>query len=41
MVARDYGREPTLENVFMTFTGRSLDDDIGDDENNDDENESK
>jgi len=41
MVARDYGREPTLVNVFMTFTGRSLDDDIGDDENNDDENESK
>ena len=27
MVARDYGKEPTLENVFMTFTGKSLDDD--------------
>lgn len=36
MVARAYGTEPTLENVFMTFTGRSLDDDIGD-ENEDDE----
>jgi ABC-2 type transport system ATP-binding protein len=31
MVARDYGQEPTLESVFMTFTGRSLDDDIDDD----------
>ncbi len=28
LVARDYGKEPTLENVFMTFTGRSLDDDL-------------
>jgi ABC-2 type transport system ATP-binding protein len=28
MVARDYGKEPTLEGVFMTFTGRSLDDDV-------------
>jgi ABC-2 type transport system ATP-binding protein len=28
LVARDHGREPTLENVFMTFTGRSLDDDV-------------
>jgi ABC-2 type transport system ATP-binding protein len=36
MVARDYGREPTLESVFMTFTGRSLDDDI-DDAKDDDE----
>ena len=36
MVARDYGKEPTLESVFMTFTGKSLDDDI-DDDNDDDE----
>jgi len=35
MVARDYGREPTLESVFMTFTGRSLDDDIDEDKDND------
>jgi len=37
MVARDHGKEPTLENVFMTFTGKSLDDDIGEDDNDDDE----
>jgi ABC-2 type transport system ATP-binding protein len=37
MVARDYGEEPTLENVFMTFTGKSLDDDHDDDKNEDDE----
>ncbi len=36
LVARDYGKEPTLENVFMTFTGKSLDDDH-DDKNEDDE----
>ena len=36
-VARDYGKEPTLENVFMTYTGKSLDDDLGDDEDHDDE----
>jgi ABC-2 type transport system ATP-binding protein len=36
LVARDYGKEPTLDNVFMTFTGKSLDDDLGDD---DDKNE--
>jgi ABC-2 type transport system ATP-binding protein len=35
MVARDYGKEPTLESVFMTFTGKSLDDDVDDDESND------
>jgi ABC-2 type transport system ATP-binding protein len=28
MVARDYGKEPTLDGVFMTYTGRSLDDDV-------------
>jgi ABC-2 type transport system ATP-binding protein len=37
LVARDYGREPTLESVFMTFTGKSLDDDIGEDDETDDE----
>lgn len=37
MVAERYGKPPTLESVFMTFTGRSLDDDIGeDDDDNDD-----
>ncbi len=28
LVAEQHGMEPTLEAVFMTFTGRSLDDDI-------------
>jgi ABC-2 type transport system ATP-binding protein len=37
LIARDYGKEPTLENVFMTFTGKSLDDDHDDDKNDDDE----
>jgi ABC-2 type transport system ATP-binding protein len=37
MVARDYGKEPTLESVFMTFTGKSLDDDIGEEESSDDD----
>ena len=37
MVARDYAKEPTLESVFMTFTGKSLDDDHADDKNEDDE----
>ena len=37
LVARDYGKEPTLESVFMTFTGKSLDDDHDDDKNEDDE----
>ncbi|MEO5987057.1 MAG: ABC transporter ATP-binding protein [Candidatus Limnocylindria bacterium] len=36
MVARDHGREPTMDSVFMTFTGRSLDDDH-DDDNHEDE----
>ena len=36
LVAEQYGLPPTLESVFMTFTGKSLDDDIGgDDEDND------
>jgi ABC-2 type transport system ATP-binding protein len=33
VVQRDYGKEPTLENVFMTFTGKSLDDDVDDEDN--------
>ena len=37
LIARDYGKEPTLENVFMTFTGKSLDDDLDEDENKDDD----
>jgi ABC-2 type transport system ATP-binding protein len=37
MVARDHGEEPTLEAVFMRFTGRSLDEDIGDDDKDNDE----
>jgi ABC-2 type transport system ATP-binding protein len=32
MVARDTGREATLEDVFMTYTGRSLDEDVDEDE---------
>ncbi|HUH16926.1 MAG TPA: ABC transporter ATP-binding protein [Methylomirabilota bacterium] len=35
LVARDHGAESTLEGVFMTFTGKSLDDDIGDDDEDD------
>lgn len=34
LVARDHGQAPTLERVFMTFTGRSLDEDIGEDDDN-------
>jgi ABC-2 type transport system ATP-binding protein len=37
MVAEQYGLEPTLESVFMRFTGRSLDEDIGDDDEDDEE----
>ena len=32
-VAIEYGLSPTLESVFMTWTGRSLDDDVEDEEN--------
>ena len=28
MVAEEHGLAPTMENVFMTYTGRSLDDDV-------------
>jgi len=32
MVARDHGLPPTLESVFMTYTGRSLDDDVAEED---------
>jgi ABC-2 type transport system ATP-binding protein len=32
MVARERGLPPTLESVFMTYTGRSLDDDVEEDD---------
>ena len=31
LVAKAHGQEPTLHNVFMTYTGRSLDDDVEED----------
>jgi ABC-2 type transport system ATP-binding protein len=37
MVATRYGMEPTLESAFMRFTGRSLDEDLGEDEKDDDD----
>jgi ABC-2 type transport system ATP-binding protein len=37
LVAERYGQEPTMESVFMTFTGRSLDDDIDENKEDDDE----
>ena len=36
-VAAEHGQEPTMESVFMTYTGRSLDDDINENENEDDD----
>jgi len=36
MVAEDHGQEATLEAVFMTYTGKSLDDDVEDDESDSD-----
>src|SRR6266545_5336468 len=33
LVADERGLEPTMESVFMTYTGRSLDDDLNEDEN--------
>jgi ABC-2 type transport system ATP-binding protein len=35
LVAEQYAKEPTLESVFMTFTGRSLDDDVAEDKDED------
>ena len=37
LVARPPGRPATLEDVFMTYTGRSLDDDVEEDEADDDD----
>ncbi len=37
MVARDHGEDPTLQAVFMTYTGRSLDDDVEEESAEDDE----
>ena len=37
MVAEQRGLPATLESVFMTYTGKSLDDDIGDDDKDDDD----
>ncbi len=35
LVARDHAQPPTLEAVFMTFTGRSLDEDVETDDDSD------
>jgi ABC-2 type transport system ATP-binding protein len=35
LVADRHGKEPTLHNVFMTYTGRSLDDDVEEEEPDD------
>jgi ABC-2 type transport system ATP-binding protein len=32
-VAAEHGQEPTMESVFMTYTGRSLDDDLTEEDN--------
>jgi len=37
-VAATYGLAPTLESVFMTYTGRSLDDDVAEDETTETDN---
>jgi ABC-2 type transport system ATP-binding protein len=37
LVAERHGEQPTLEAAFMTYTGRSLDDDVEDDRSDDDE----
>ncbi len=37
LVAERHGQPPTLHSVFMTYTGRSLDDDVEEDEAEDDE----
>jgi len=37
MVAAETGRPATLEDVFMRYTGRSLDDDIDEEDAEDDE----
>jgi ABC-2 type transport system ATP-binding protein len=35
LVAERHGEEPTMHNVFMTYTGRSLDEDVEEDESDD------
>jgi ABC-2 type transport system ATP-binding protein len=37
MVAADHGLEPTLHSVFMKYTGKSLDDDVEDDDDEKDD----
>jgi ABC-2 type transport system ATP-binding protein len=37
LVAADHGQEPTMHNVFMTYTGRSLDDDVEDETEDEEE----
>jgi ABC-2 type transport system ATP-binding protein len=37
LVARDHGQPPTLQSVFMTYTGRSLDDDVEEDGDGDED----
>ena len=37
MAAQQTGRPQTLEDVFMTYTGRSLDDDVEEDEADDED----
>ena len=34
-MATERGLPPTLESVFMTYTGRSLDDDVEEDDDDD------
>ncbi|CAN5707024.1 hypothetical protein BH24CHL8_BH24CHL8_05870 [soil metagenome] len=36
LVERDHGQPPTLQAVFMTYTGRSLDDDVEEESSDDD-----
>jgi len=36
LVAERHGQEPTLHNVFMTYTGRSLDEDVEEESDTDD-----
>jgi ABC-2 type transport system ATP-binding protein len=36
LVAERHGEAPTMHNVFMTYTGRSLDEDVEEDESDDD-----
>ncbi|HET6379452.1 MAG TPA: ABC transporter ATP-binding protein [candidate division Zixibacteria bacterium] len=39
LVAERHGLEPSLNSVFMQFTGRSLDDDFGEQDDNDNDND--